>query len=375
MRCAVALLLLVACNSDRDPPERPSEEPPRSVQSDAASPPPSDAASAGVPDDARPTRAKLGLELRRAPTQQLAFGRGRLARIGEGTVFVLAVPEWSPTITVPLEEPRRVVALRDGSLVLVGRARLAALEHDEQSPTFAPAPSVFPGTQLFFDPRGARTFWALQLGALLYEYGLEPSDALVAPPLRNVAVEAAVGAGVGQLADGALLFTGDGALAHEYPGGKRRDLALRDAPSAPLRVLPADRIDRAWLVFEGSVAWLVSLGRSVRRVRELDLGRGAFDVAGGRVLAVLRTEPRDDGGLRWKLATFDTKGARLCEVGIGEPAAGTFGTAGWLEEETRERHLAVSPDGRWVAVGGPGTLTVHDARTGRVVHPAGADGP
>ena len=304
------------------------------------------------------SRSKLGLAPPPSPGQRVAFGKGRVGRITADALEVFTASSGDRVASITLKDPRRVFPLRDGSLVAVGSARLVRLEPRETKPATYPTLSVFPRSTFLPDAKRKERFWVLHLGVTLYQHELGEAVAGVLPIAELVEAKGFDGKALTLMPDGAFLLTRGRELVRLFPGGKQRAIALPREGSPIWRLVKARRLDRVWAALDNGQIHLLGLGASAETLKTIRPSSTPYEVAsGGASLAVVRFGRDGSSPIAWNVEVFD-EGGRSKMTALLAPGGGSMASAGWVQEETKNRDVALSPDGRFVAVGGPTALAV-----------------
>jgi hypothetical protein len=384
LACAgLALAALGGCRSEApDAPLEPPEVPPQTANAqrspiasaDLAPRPSAPVSSAALEVERRLRAQKLPLEPPLARSLRLAFGRGVLARLTRDALEVFSDGDLSLVGSYPLEQPRALVALADGTLLALGGKQALRFDPAAKKSALMPRPLLLPGTELWPDAADPARFWLLDpaLGArerqpLLQGFRLdaEAAHGVLMPEVEQV-LAAEGGGGFGRTREGVwTYFAGRKALRFS-PGGLRlSDLALPALPPI-MRVLPARRVDQAILLDgEGRLRRVLS----TPHYRELDsvkLVGAPFEAEAGdqgRVLAVVSTLP-DESGKRFQLELFDAELRPLAAVPL--PADPVSAEEDWVNRLTENQQLALDPWAPRAAVGGPARLNVFDSAGRRV---------
>jgi len=165
------------------------------------------------------------------------------------------------------------------------------------------------------------------------------------------------------LRGGDLLFASGTRLMHVRAGGKLHELELPSTAAPVWRILPAHRLDRAWLVTPTGVLTLVELAARVRVVRSLSTGLLPFAIAAlDHHVAILSVSAPGLTPTRFSLYLSDAKSApRLVEE---LPTSGPSATPDWMNELTADKQLVLGGEPLRVAIGGPHSVRVYDVDTG-----------
>jgi len=372
----------VACD-DKKSPGRPSDEPPLPPRPAVADAAPGDAgpledAAAAAAAAARQLVAdlrgtKLDVAARRVPTERVAFAKDRLAQLTNDALVVHDTKSWKVTSRLPVTDPRRVVPLSDGTLLVAAKSEVIRVPADLSKAEHYSRVPLFMDSLLFSDKRAKSKLWVLHgIDPTLYPYELAEQgrlDALDFLPLEGFDQK-----GFAALKDGSFVYTASGSLHRFFPGGKTWKLALPDGAEV-WRVLTTRRLDQLWLARSDGKLELVQLGpERLSLVETLELP-GAFDIASNdSELAILRLEdapptaPGDAGAdasrphRNWTLAVFDSSGKEHMRVTLPFDAP-SGSDDDWVRDVTKNRAVVLSSHGPVVAVGGPTWLAAWNTKT------------
>jgi hypothetical protein len=265
--------------------------------------------------------------------------------------------------TIPLEEPRALLALADGALLALGRAGLVRWEPGHKAP-LRPRPVLLPGSELFADVQQPSLIWVADTDGMppkLNSYRIDAEQRVgVLLPEQSIVLGAEPGGTLGVTREGVFVYvTSSGAQRFAPSGAKLTPLATRGAPP-PAWVLPSRRLDQSW--------WLEETGELRRtlvsptfkilsRATLLSSPQAAAVGDEGRLLAVVAVA---GDGPRFELRMFDPELRPLGTVALRTDSP--EGRDGWAERVTRNQEVAVDPQQPRVAVGGPERLLVVDER-------------
>lgn len=377
------LLLAGACKSDPHPAVLPVSSSDGAAASgtiaSGTSPPapsaPRPVSSELVALQQRLRQKELRLPARTAHRARLAFGRGVLAQLGDDALRIYSEAEPGPTpiVVEPVEGPRAVLALPDGSLLAADARRLLRWEPGAKRVKSLPRPILLPDTQLFADAQRSDRLWLFEPArageaARLSRFVLGESEGVAVPavPLPEQTIELpSVSSGVlGLTLEGVWLYLTPGHAERFAPSGARlAPLKLGSSP-LPAWVLPAPRVDHgSWLTEDGELS-RVLVSPSFQRLAARPLPGPVFaaDVADrGRLLATIAITGE---GPRFELFLFDAELRERARVLLpaDEPTLGED----WVQVVTRNQELVASPRAARVAVGGSSRAAVFDA-AGKVI--------
>jgi hypothetical protein len=311
---------------------------------------------------------RLRLPPRRATAQLVAFGKGRVARLVEDAMVVLKTKDFTPESVISIADPRRVLALQDGSLLVAGREQLLRLPPGRRQPQAYRRIPILAESLVFRDRRHDHRFWLLHgIDPTLYQYELRPDDAILLGLKHFIKLEDFDRDGFVALKDGSFLYTAGEQVRRFFPHGKllRLDTPLRAC--AVWRILTTYRIDRMWIVCDDGQLHLVQLGPRLQVVRSHQLPSGPYDLAANdsHIADVRAVQPAGEPR-KWWLTVVDRHGRELVNHALPNPSAPL--AADWVQQETRNRSVALSRRPPLVAVGGPTWLSVWNIKTGQQVY-------
>jgi hypothetical protein len=325
---------------------------------------PFDVPDAGVPKVPLDPKVRRALKLppRRASTSQLAFGKGRLGVLGKSALMALDTKTFTSTLTFPLEHPRGVLSLADGSLVAIGSVNTFRLSPQDPKPKLLPRVTLLPDSSLLADRVNPDRFWALpRSGGALFGFDAVSSySALLLASTQWVELDGFDRRAIGLLRDGSFLYTSGTSFRQFYGSGKRQPV---DGPSRDVwRILPGARPDNAW-VFAGKTATLyIIIAGKLEKQRTVELETTPFDAeSSGSYLAVLELAQPGEAPWGFVLEVFDGAGKRRLRAPLD--AVESF-DEDWAEKLTENRSVAVFADPPLVAVGGDTHVDVWAADKG-----------
>lgn len=298
-------------------------------------------------------RSRLSVAAPAWQLQPLAFGRGLFVRLREASAEVYSVPELKLLYEQTLSGPRAVTPITGGSVLVVGEAAAYRVDPGARRAVELAPVTWVPGTVLLPERREPGVVWGVQRGGRLFvEHKLvKPGARLESEPLS---LEGYEGGAVTSLRDAAFLFRSSSGVARSMPRG--RPVAYK-TPFAAWRVLPAARVDQAWLIAEDGSVERVQLADRLFVVQKFSLGAAPVDVAASKdvLAAVVVDEPRG-AERRFRLVVFTPDGAPVLDrpLPAGPPAVGE----NWAEAAVRDRTVALSETEPLIAVGGAGALQI-----------------
>jgi hypothetical protein len=246
--------------------------------------------------------------------------------VTEDAMLVRSTSAYAETLRFPLEGPRGILALGDGSLVGIGAANTLRLLPHDSKPKLLPKAPFLPDSSLLADRVNPDRFWNLpRVGGTLFGFDAVQTGASVLGATAWIEIDGYDRRAMGSLRDGSFLYTSGTGFRQFYGAGKREPV-LGDSRDV-WRILPAARPDSTW-VFSRNEARLYMV----------------LDAPWGFVLEVF-----DAGGKRRFRAQLE--------------AVETFGTD-WAKRLSENRAIAVCSEPRVVAVGGATHLDVWGADRG-----------
>jgi hypothetical protein len=343
----------------------PSAQPPLSGAAASARP-----ISSDVVAFERALRAsKLRLPARSTHEPRLAFARGVFARLGAEELRIFEADTARLVLAQPLEAPRALLTLADGSLLAVGTHQLLHWELGKKHARALPGIVLLPGAELYADAQRADVLWLFDRpggssAARLSSFRLAASDAPLLLPEQSIELSAAPAGVLGTTREGVWLYLTSGHAERFAPGGARLPGFGFERSPLPTWALPAQRLDQSlWLDEAGQIERVQLAPRFVRLARTKLAGTAfAADVGDeGRLLAVVAIT---GDGPRFELQTFDAELKPLARVVL--PSETPSGADDWVPRLVRNQEVAVSRHAPRVAVGGPERATIFDA-AGQVV--------
>jgi hypothetical protein len=366
---AFCVLAGLGCKS---PPERrpdPTTKPPIAISS-----------TLGPAASARPSRAevvafekqlqqtKLRPPARRIHHARIAFTRGAFAQLGDDALRIFALPDLRVLLTEPVQGPRAVLALPDGSLLAVDAKRLLRWEPGWRQVKSLPRPVLLPDVELYADAARSDWLWVFEPGqersaSRLNGYLLSKVGEPVPTPEQTIEVGPPGGV-LGQTREGVWLYATAERAARFAPAGERLPaLELQPAPPRDW-VLPSLRVDQALWLSEAGELWRSQVSPSFRRLTQTTRPGTVFSAGvgdEGRLTALVIVT---GDGPRFELELLD---ARLEPSGrVVLPADAPTGSEDWVAVVTANQQVVVNPRAPQVAVGGPARATIFDA-SGKVI--------
>jgi hypothetical protein len=309
-------------------------------------------------------RSKLELAPRSFHEPKLAFGRGALGQLAGDSFVVYDLRDFKPLLREPLERPRAVLTLADGGLLAVGARDLLVWQPGWEHTKNMRRPTLLPGVELYADAQRGDRFWVFDgRSAELRGYQLEPGASLLLDG-QVFQLDSPAGGVLGLSREAVWLYLTPGRLERRAPNGERLSVGpFPDAPR-PTWILPARRLDEAWLLeASGRLShWLLTA--TARELRKVELGASVLAADVGRdgqlFAAVLVRYP----GPRFDL---ELRGPDLASVAsVPLPSDPPNGQDDWVALVTRNQELCVAQHEGRVAVGGPDRVLVFDAQGRRL---------
>jgi hypothetical protein len=306
-------------------------------------------------------RRSLKLSPRRASTSRIALGKGRLGVLTESALLVRSTTTFDQTLTFPLERPRGLLGLTDGSLVALGGANTLRLLPQDTKPKLFPRVTLLPDSSLLSDRVNPDRLWVLpRSGSILFAFDVVEGGSSLLAPSASVDLDAFDRRAIGSLRDGSFLYTSGGGYRQFYGLGKREPIVgeSRDV----FRILPGARPDTAWVFHAKDATLYMVLNGKLEKQRSIALETTPFDAeSSGGYLAVLELAQPEDAAWSFLLEVFDGTGKRRLRAPLD--AIESFDDD-WLDKLTENRSVAVQSEPPLVAVGGPTHVDVWAADKG-----------
>lgn len=315
---------------------------------------------------------KLRPPARRAHEPQLAFAKGVLGRLTRDGFEVYDTSDFGLLHQEPLESPRALLALADGSLLAIGGRALLRWEREKKRATALPRPMLLPGVQLYADAQQPDLIWTFDDSRAsgdarpptLRSYRLAQAAVPVLLPEQTVELSSPSGGVFGVSRERVWLYVTPGHVERFSPGGLRLPGFATAESSLPTWLLPARRLDQSLWLNEQGQASRVLLAAGCRRLSQVTLAGPVVDADvgdQGRLLAmVVVTGP----GPRFELSLLDQELAPVGRVVL--PSDAPTGTEDWVKVVTENQTVVVAPGQARVAVGGPGRLAIFDGGGGQL---------
>jgi hypothetical protein len=319
----------------------------------------------------------LMLEPRAGPSDRIVFGKGRVGQLMDEQLVVRST-SGQEVVRAPIQSPRGLIELGDGSLLAADRDHLYLLPAASTKIEVKPRVTLFFDSAILADRRTSSEFWVIYpSGPALYHYDLATeaggqSGAGVGLLLFKEYVELGpkigpgrVGATVG-LKDGSFALVAGARLWRVYGSGRADPMEPPDPERPVTRLLAAQKLGEIWALRGDGKAERLALGRRMRRVGEVALDPPPFDFATSDAhLAVVHLAQRRGEAKKFSLGVYDLSGKRVLDRGL--PAPSGFAGEDWVARVTRDQAVVLSQHEPLVAVGGPGRLQVWDLTTGKLV--------
>lgn len=287
---------------------------------------------------------------------------GRLS--GDGVVF-RSVEDGAEVARHAVPRAAAIAALPDGSWVVLadGGGRTVYRYDVAGAPTGSfTVPEAPTATRLLADDGG---FWiATTRGAV--RYPVTPTMGSVYVSTARLEKEPPSPVSLTRLADGALAGVLSGAVRRWEGEAAKGSWPLPKDLAAPVRLAAGQATDEVWLAPWTGALRRARLGDALEELVSVPTQGNvwAVDAAGG-VVAALELELADAalqaaGPGTWRLRVFGEDGAVKLELVLPSRGARVL-------DEAPNRGLRLSPDGKVVAVGGPGELGAWRVADGGVV--------
>ncbi|MFZ5891720.1 MAG: hypothetical protein ACOY0T_11755 [Myxococcota bacterium] len=290
-----------------------------------------------------------------APTfRHLAFGSGFLIQAREGEVRLVDSNDGAVIQALPLPNPRAVIGLPGGSVLVCAPGTSFRFDPGQREPHRTQRLSLLPGYQLEPSRESQAHVWVVEPAfQRAQRYALDPTSNSNETVTRELPEYD--GRAITTLLDGAFLYTSLRGLVRVLTGRP----SLYTLPSDVARVwrlVPADRIDRVWLVTVTGEALLLELtGRTARIARRFQSDGGPFDVAAlGDTLALLRIVERPPEPRTFVLNLYSATGKQTKSY-ILETVPDSD-APDWAARALRDHELAITRNPPRIAIGGPSSL-------------------
>ena len=315
---------------------------------------------------------KLSLPARRIHSPQLAFGKGVLGQLGADALRVYDAADFRLLASEPLEGPRALLALADGSLLAIGAHHMLRWERDKKHAASLPRPVLLPGSQLYADAQRPDRLWVFDAeGGVgdshrpeLLSYLLKPGPRDLPLPEQSIELRSPRGGVFGVTREGTWLYVTAGLAERFSPGGLRLSGLTLSEPVSPTWLLPARRLDQSlWLDDSGRTSRAM-VSPTYKLLTSVQLPGKTLDADvgdEGRLLAALVVTGE---GPRFELLLLDPELGQLGRVVL--PSDPPTGDDEWVKAVMENQTLAVAGRQPRVAVGGPSRLTIFDG-IGRLI--------
>jgi hypothetical protein len=357
-----------ACKSERSLPLQPpaSVAPPASAPALPETEPwrPHPTASAVAELEKKIQAQKLRPPARRGHEPRLAFGKGVFGQLTADALCVFDTEDFRLLGSEPLEGPRAVVSLADGSLLAFGAKTALHWRLEKRRARPVPRPTLLPGVELYADAQAADVFWIFNGGsgglpATLSSFRLEATETAVPLPEQTITLESPPAGVLGVTREAVWVYLTPGHAERFGPGGARLPgFPLPEAP-LPTWLLPSRRLDQGLWLDETGQATRVLLSPSFKRLSDAaTLGPVVSADVGeeGQLTALVEvTGP----GPRFELELLNAELYRLGRAVL--PSEPPTGSDDWVQVVTANQSVVVAPREPRVAVGGPDRVTIFDA--------------
>jgi hypothetical protein len=310
---------------------------------------------------------KLTPPPRRTHAPVIAFARGVLGQLTRDSLRVFDTVDFRLLATEPLESPRALLALADGSLLAIGARTMLHWEREKKHAKSLPRPVLLPSSHVYADAQRGDRFWVVDVDGkagdshgpgLLQSYVLEPSEAPLPLPEQSIELTLPRGGVFGRTREGTWLYATGGRGERFSPGGLRLSGLGLGQGELPTWLLPARRLDQSlWLQDSGQVSRAL-VSPTYKRLAGAQLPGRAVDADvgdHGQLLAVVAVTGE---GPRFELLLLDHQLGQLARLVL--PSDEPTGDDDWVRVVTENQSVAVAPLERRVAVGGPGRVTIFD---------------
>jgi hypothetical protein len=365
-RLVGVLLSLAACKAQPDPGPMPVPVP---SALDLLSPRPSAAplSSAVVAVEKAVQAKKLPPPPRRMHAPSIAFGKGVLGQLTPDALRVFDAVDFRLLATEPLESPRALLAMADGSLLAIGARGMLHWQQERKHAKSFPRPVLLPGVHLYADAQRGDHFWVVDVAGkagdsrgpgLLHGYSLEPTEAPLLLPEQSIELTSPRGGVFGLTREGTWLYATAGHGERFSPGGLRLPgLSLGDS-ALPTWLLPTRRLDQSlWLQETGEVSRAL-VSPTYKRLAGTQLQGRVVDADTGDDGQLLAVVVVTGDGPRFELFLLNHQLAQLARLTL--PSDEPTGDDDWVRVVTENQNVAVAAHERRVAVGGPSRVAIFD---------------
>jgi|GEM_PF-5013171 len=304
---------------------------------------------------------------RRTHAPPIAFGRGVLGQLTPDALRVFDEVDFRLLATEPLESPRALLALADGSLLAIGARSMLHWQREKKHAKSFPRPVLWPGVHLYADPQRGDRFWVVDVEgkagdsrgpALLHGYSLEPSEASLLLPAQSIELTSPRGGVFGVTREGTWLYATTGHGERLSPGGLRLS-GLRLGESAlPTWLLPARRLDQSLWLQDGGQVSRVLVSPTYKHLGDAQLPGRVVDADVGDDGQLLAAVVVTGEGPRFELLLLDQTLEQLARLSL--PSDAPTGDDDWVRVVTENQNVVVAPHELRVAVGGPSRVTIFD---------------
>lgn len=310
---------------------------------------------------------KLPLPPRKLHVPQLAFGKGVLGQLTRDALVAYDARDFQQLISEPLEAPRAVLALADGSLLAVGARAMLRWEKGKKRATRLPKPMLLPQAQLYADAQQPDLLWIFdgEAGtgagpATLSSYRLSPDDSSLRLPEQTIELASPRGGVFGVTREGVWLYRTAARVERFSPGGLRLPGLASQEGALPTWMVPARRLDQSLWLEEGGGVSRVLVSPMYKLLSSVPLAGKVLDADvgnEGRLLAVVAVTGR---GPSFELLLLDEGLALVGRAAL--PLDAPTGSEDWVKVVTENQNVVAEARGARVAVGGPLRVTIFDGR-------------
>ncbi len=346
---------------------RPTPQPaPSNVETapDPRAPAPISSEARALARDIQASKLHLAPERLREP--RLAFGDGVVAQLTSDELVVRNDTDFAVVLRRPLEGPRVVVPLADGSLLAAGARELLRFEPQNKRVRQLARLVLLPGATLLPDAIAADRAWVFDRGGgdsrptrpTLSSIQLDPEARGILLPTQTLELESGGPGVLGATREGVWIHWAARKAQRFGPGGARLPaLKLPELPKL-LWALPARRLDQCYVFDEEGRVFKAVVSPTFRQLAGIQLqGQPLSADVGdeGRLLAVVVVT---GAGPRFELQLFDGDLKELAKVPL--PAEMPTGDDEWVRVVTENQGVTVASRRSLVALGGPTRLLIVD---------------
>lgn len=323
---------------------------------------------------------------RNAPAQRFVFLHDALVVLWDSELTAYAPTTGEVRASIALDDPRRLVALADGSLLVLARAHteriVLAPRHRRRWPKIV----TFAQSAVLADRAHPDRLWITPAtGNALYRYDLPNGPANpagpanptgpVLTPTHILELPHAPNGPLFSFKDGSLGYLTHDALHRRDPLGKTRTFSLPE-PHSPRFILPARRLDRVWLLDSAAILLLAELRRDLHPIRRRELARTPFDADSTDRGIALVSVSQTPGARDFRLDVFDETLAPVLSAPLPTDPIPTH-ERDLVAAAVRNQNIVFSPHGPFLAIGGPDRVCLFtlDSPNPRCLRPPSASAP